>query len=141
VSYALAVVMSIVALTIVLRIDIENRQLMRGGRPLSGTPPDRDGRGHGRPRDSGLPWLAEMQSRGWTVSWLGTPAGMENKLVPPTGIPMDIVAFTGCAARGSATPSRFGRMLQAFGRCWHVIRRRRASAVLAWAATCASPAA
>lgn len=79
----------------------------------------------------GLAVAREMQSRGWTVSWLGTPAGMENKLVPPTGIPMDIVAFTGLRGKGVGHAVRgFGRMLQAFGRCWHVIRRRRASAVL-----------
>ena len=37
----------------------------------------------------GLAVAAEMQRRGWTVSWLGTEAGMENKLVPPSGLPMD----------------------------------------------------
>ena len=30
----------------------------------------------------GLAVAREMQSRGWGISWLGTPAGMENKLVP-----------------------------------------------------------
>ena len=34
----------------------------------------------------GLAVAREMQSRGWSVSWLGTPAGIENRLVPPSGI-------------------------------------------------------
>ena len=31
----------------------------------------------------GLAVAREMQQRSWTVSWLGTLHGMENKLVPP----------------------------------------------------------
>ena len=31
----------------------------------------------------GLAVAREMQQRGWSVSWLGTREGMENKLVPP----------------------------------------------------------
>jgi len=37
----------------------------------------------------GLAVAREMQQRGWSVSWLGTAHGMENKLVPPSGLPMD----------------------------------------------------
>ncbi len=43
----------------------------------------------------GLAVAREMQARGWTVSWLGTEGGMENRLVPPTGIPLDRLGFTG----------------------------------------------
>ena len=35
----------------------------------------------------GLAVAREMQSRGWSVSWLGTRAGMEDQLVPPGGSP------------------------------------------------------
>ena len=30
----------------------------------------------------GLAVAAEMQRRGWSVSWLGTQTGLENRLVP-----------------------------------------------------------
>ena len=43
----------------------------------------------------GLAVARELQSRGWSVSWLGTVQGMENRLVPPSGIPMDTLAFSG----------------------------------------------
>ena len=32
----------------------------------------------------GIAVAREVQRRGWTVSWLGTATGMENRLVPPT---------------------------------------------------------
>jgi UDP-N-acetylglucosamine--N-acetylmuramyl-(pentapeptide) pyrophosphoryl-undecaprenol N-acetylglucosamine transferase len=43
----------------------------------------------------GLAVAREMRARGWSVSWLGTPAGMENRLVPPSGIPIDTIGFAG----------------------------------------------
>ena len=47
------------------------------------------------------PAVAEkMRARGWSVSWLGTTHGMENRLVPPTGIPMDTVPFSGLRGKG-----------------------------------------
>lgn len=79
----------------------------------------------------GLAVAREMQSRGWTVSWLGTTTGMENTLVPPTGIPLDRIAFTGLRGKGPAHALGGGlRLLGAFGRCLQVLRARRASAVL-----------
>jgi UDP-N-acetylglucosamine--N-acetylmuramyl-(pentapeptide) pyrophosphoryl-undecaprenol N-acetylglucosamine transferase len=79
----------------------------------------------------GLAVAREMQSRGWTVSWLGTPEGMENKLVPPTGIPIDTIAFTGLRGKGLLHTLTGGmRLIGAFWSCLQVIRRRRASAVL-----------
>jgi UDP-N-acetylglucosamine--N-acetylmuramyl-(pentapeptide) pyrophosphoryl-undecaprenol N-acetylglucosamine transferase len=72
-----------------------------------------------------------MQSRGWSVSWLGTDTGMENTLVPPSGIPLDRIAFTGLRGKG-LRHALIGswRLLGAFGRCAALIRRRRASVVL-----------
>ena len=48
----------------------------------------------------GLAVAREMQSRGWSVSWLGTRTGMENKLVPPTQIPLDAIGFSGLRGKG-----------------------------------------
>ncbi|OYY63904.1 MAG: undecaprenyldiphospho-muramoylpentapeptide beta-N-acetylglucosaminyltransferase [Burkholderiales bacterium 28-67-8] len=79
----------------------------------------------------GLAVAAEVQRRGWTVSWLGTTTGMENKLVPPSGIEMDTVAFTGLRGKGLAhTLGGVVRLFAALGRCAQVIRRRRAQVVL-----------
>jgi UDP-N-acetylglucosamine--N-acetylmuramyl-(pentapeptide) pyrophosphoryl-undecaprenol N-acetylglucosamine transferase len=79
----------------------------------------------------GLAVAQEMQSRGWTVSWLGTSHGMENKLVPPTQIPLDTITFSGLRGKGWLHTLTGGlRLLLAFWRCLQIIRRRRASVVL-----------
>ena len=79
----------------------------------------------------GLAVAREMQSRGWGISWLGTPAGMENKLVPPSGIPIDTIAFSGLRGKGLLHTLTGGlRLLAAFWSCLAVIRQRRATAVL-----------
>ena len=79
----------------------------------------------------GLAVAREMQARGWTVSWLGTPAGMENRLVPPTGISIDTIAFSGLRGKGLVHTLTGGvRLLAAFWSCLKIIRQRRAAAVL-----------
>ena len=79
----------------------------------------------------GLAVAREVIARGWTVSWLGTRTGMENRLVPPSGIPMDTIDFAG--VRGKGVLGMFKGLLQlasAFGACRHILRTRNASAVL-----------
>jgi UDP-N-acetylglucosamine--N-acetylmuramyl-(pentapeptide) pyrophosphoryl-undecaprenol N-acetylglucosamine transferase len=79
----------------------------------------------------GLAVAREMESRGWTVSWLGTRSGMENRLVPPTGIALDTIAFDGLRGKNGWRTVRGGwRLLAAFWSCFAILRRRRASAVL-----------
>jgi UDP-N-acetylglucosamine--N-acetylmuramyl-(pentapeptide) pyrophosphoryl-undecaprenol N-acetylglucosamine transferase len=79
----------------------------------------------------GLAVAREMQSRGWSISWLGTPAGMENRLVPPSGIPIDTIAFSGLRGKGLLhTLTGAAQMIGAFWSCIRIIRQRRASAVL-----------
>ena len=79
----------------------------------------------------GLAVAHEMQSRGWSVSWLGTPAGMENKLVPPSGIPIDRIAFSGLRGKGLLHTVTGGfRLLGSFWSCLQIIRQRRTTAVL-----------
>ncbi|MFG6446991.1 undecaprenyldiphospho-muramoylpentapeptide beta-N-acetylglucosaminyltransferase [Roseateles sp. BYS180W] len=79
----------------------------------------------------GLAVAAEMQRRGWTVSWLGTEAGMENKLVPPSGLPLDRLAFAGLRGKGWRHTLKgllgFARALQ---QCHRVFHSRGADAVL-----------
>jgi UDP-N-acetylglucosamine--N-acetylmuramyl-(pentapeptide) pyrophosphoryl-undecaprenol N-acetylglucosamine transferase len=79
----------------------------------------------------GLAVASEMQHRGWTVSWLGTATGMENKLVPPSGIPLDTIGFTGLRGKGLLHGvSGAMKLLRAFGECMGILRRRGADAVL-----------
>ena len=79
----------------------------------------------------GLAVARELQARGWSVSWLGTPAGMENRLVPPSGIPIDTIGFSGLRGKGLAHTLTGGlRLVGAFWSCLRIIRRRRTSAVL-----------
>ena len=79
----------------------------------------------------GLAVAREMLARGWSVSWLGTPAGMENKLVPPSGIPIDTITFSGLRGKGLMHTLTGGfRLLGAFWSCLRIIRARRTTAVL-----------
>src|SRR4029079_7498283 len=48
----------------------------------------------------GLAVAAEMRRLGWTVSWLGTSSGLENRLVPAAGIALDRVSFSGMRGKG-----------------------------------------
>ena len=48
----------------------------------------------------GLAIAQTMIARGWEVSWLGTTHGMEQELVPKSGIAMDAIAFSGMRGKG-----------------------------------------
>ena len=79
----------------------------------------------------GLAVAREMQSRGWSVSWLGTRSGMENKLVPAAGITLDTIAFAGLRGKNLIDTLTGGlRLLKAFWDCLVILRRRGAHAVL-----------
>jgi UDP-N-acetylglucosamine--N-acetylmuramyl-(pentapeptide) pyrophosphoryl-undecaprenol N-acetylglucosamine transferase len=79
----------------------------------------------------GLAVAQEMQGRGWSVSWLGTTHGMENKLVPPAGLRLDTITFSGLRGKGLLHTLTGGlRLLKAFVDCFRILRARGASAVL-----------
>ncbi len=79
----------------------------------------------------GIAVAQEMQRRGWSVSWLGTTRGLESTLVPPTGIALDTIGFTGLRGKGAMGLLTGGlRLLKAFGECLAILRRRGADAVL-----------
>jgi UDP-N-acetylglucosamine--N-acetylmuramyl-(pentapeptide) pyrophosphoryl-undecaprenol N-acetylglucosamine transferase len=79
----------------------------------------------------GLAVAEEMARRGWSVSWVGTERGMENQLVPPTGIPLDRLAFSGLRGKGvmHAVKGLF-TLVQAFVQSRQVFVTRSADAVL-----------
>lgn len=79
----------------------------------------------------GLAVAREMQRRGWSVSWLGTTTGMENRLVPQSGIALDAIGFAGLRGKGLLGELTGGaRLLKAFWDCLRILRRRGADAVL-----------
>jgi UDP-N-acetylglucosamine--N-acetylmuramyl-(pentapeptide) pyrophosphoryl-undecaprenol N-acetylglucosamine transferase len=56
---------------------------------------------------------------------------MENKLVPPTAIPLDTIGFAGLRGKGLVQTMTGGlRLLKAFWDCLGILRRRSADAVL-----------
>jgi UDP-N-acetylglucosamine--N-acetylmuramyl-(pentapeptide) pyrophosphoryl-undecaprenol N-acetylglucosamine transferase len=79
----------------------------------------------------GLAVAAEMERRGWSVSWLGTRTGLENRLVPQAGIVLDRISFNGMRGKGGLGNALGAlRLLIAFRTCARIIRRRRVDAVL-----------
>ena len=51
----------------------------------------------------GLAVAEALRERGWSVSWLGTRAGMERQLVEPRGIAFDAIDFSGLRGKGART--------------------------------------
>ncbi|NUZ08926.1 undecaprenyldiphospho-muramoylpentapeptide beta-N-acetylglucosaminyltransferase [Piscinibacter koreensis] len=89
----------------------------------------------------GLAVAAEMIGRGWHVSWLGTPGGIENRLVPARDIALDRVAFSGLRGKGLLhTLGGALRLAGAFWTCARILGRRRADAVLAMGGYLSFPA-
>ena len=79
----------------------------------------------------GLAVAKEMQSRGWTVSWLGTREGMENRMVPAAGIALDAIGFSGLRGKGLVHTLTGGlRLLKAFWECLGLLKKRGADVVL-----------
>ncbi|HUP31144.1 MAG TPA: undecaprenyldiphospho-muramoylpentapeptide beta-N-acetylglucosaminyltransferase [Usitatibacter sp.] len=88
----------------------------------------------------GLAIARELQSRGWSIHWMGTPAGMENKLVAQAGYPLSQVNMTGVRGKGAMAwlvlPMR---ILAAFWQAFRAIRRIRPDVVLSMGGYVAFP--
>ncbi len=79
----------------------------------------------------GLAIAASMRARGWQVSWLGTEHGMEGKLVPPHGIDMDRINFTGLRGKGWRHSMRgVLKLIAAFVACWRIMGYRKPDVAL-----------
>jgi UDP-N-acetylglucosamine--N-acetylmuramyl-(pentapeptide) pyrophosphoryl-undecaprenol N-acetylglucosamine transferase len=64
----------------------------------------------------GLAIARELAARGWRVPWMGTPRGMENRLVAEAGYPMVAVNMAG--VRGKGVMSWVTLPLRLIGACW-----------------------
>lgn len=68
----------------------------------------------------GLAVALALRERGWRVHWLGAPHSMESRLVPPKGIPVETVDFSGVRGKGLRTLLLAPlRLLRA---CWQSLR-------------------
>lgn len=68
----------------------------------------------------GLAVAEQVRRAGWRVVWLGSPTGMESRLVPTRGIPMAPVQFSGLRGKGLAAKLLLPfRLLRA---CWQSAR-------------------
>ena len=74
----------------------------------------------------GLAVAEALLARGWSVSWLGTRAGMERQLVEPRGIAFDAIDFSGLRGKGVKTLLLGGfYLLRALWQSRAVIRARK----------------
>jgi UDP-N-acetylglucosamine--N-acetylmuramyl-(pentapeptide) pyrophosphoryl-undecaprenol N-acetylglucosamine transferase len=89
----------------------------------------------------GLAVAEALRSRGWTVSWLGTRAGMERSLVEPRGIAFDAIDFSSLRGKGIGTLLLGGlRLLRAIWQSRAVMRGRRPAVVFSTGGYVAVPA-
>ncbi|CAN5677467.1 undecaprenyldiphospho-muramoylpentapeptide beta-N-acetylglucosaminyltransferase [soil metagenome] len=79
----------------------------------------------------GLAVAEALRERGWQVHWLGAPASMESRIVPPRGFAFETIDFSGVRGKGIKTLLRLPlRLLNAFAQSVQVIRRVKPDVVL-----------
>jgi UDP-N-acetylglucosamine--N-acetylmuramyl-(pentapeptide) pyrophosphoryl-undecaprenol N-acetylglucosamine transferase len=89
----------------------------------------------------GLAVAGELQRRGWSVSWLGTAAGMERSLVEPRGIAFKAIDFSGLRGKGLKTLALGGfLLLRAMWQSRRIIRADQPDAVFSTGGYVAVPA-
>jgi UDP-N-acetylglucosamine--N-acetylmuramyl-(pentapeptide) pyrophosphoryl-undecaprenol N-acetylglucosamine transferase len=88
----------------------------------------------------GLAIAAVLVQRGWAIVWLGTPAGMEHKLVGKAGYPIEVVQMSGVRSKGMVAWALLPLvLLRAFWQSLRVIRRVRPDVVISMGGYIAFP--
>lgn len=88
----------------------------------------------------GLAIARDLVERGWKVHWMGTPAGMENKLVAEAGYPLTQVRVSGVRGKGLlAWATLPAKLLVAFWQAMRTIRRVKPDVVLSMGGYVAFP--
>ena len=59
----------------------------------------------------------QLQALGWPVAWLGTRAGLEARVVPPTGIPVHWISVRGLRGKGG-----FRQLMAPFMLLWALLQ-------------------
>jgi UDP-N-acetylglucosamine--N-acetylmuramyl-(pentapeptide) pyrophosphoryl-undecaprenol N-acetylglucosamine transferase len=81
-----------------------------------------------------------LQQRGAEVSWLGTPNGLENRLVPPAGLPLARIGIAGLRGKGLIGWLQAPyRVLKAMFQARRIFRRQRPGCVLSMGGYVAGP--
>lgn len=79
----------------------------------------------------GLAVALALRERGWRVAWLGNPDAMEGRLVPPQGIELSPLRFSGVRGKGLKTLLRLPFSLgSACAQAWRHFSTRRPDVVL-----------
>lgn len=88
----------------------------------------------------GLAIAGVLAQRGWAIVWLGTPAGMEHKLVGNAGYPIEVVNMSGVRSKGIVTWLALPLvLLRAFWQALLVIRRVKPDVVVSMGGYIAFP--
>ena len=88
----------------------------------------------------GLAIAGVLVQRGWAIVWLGTPAGMEHKLVGNAGYPIEVVNMSGVRSKGIITWFALPFvLLRAFWQSLLVIRRVKPDVVVSMGGYIAFP--
>jgi len=88
----------------------------------------------------GLAIAKELGARGWKVHWMGTPTGMENRIVAEAGHPLSQVQMSGVRGKGIAAWLFLPlTILRAFWQAWRVLARVRPDVVLSMGGYVAFP--
>jgi len=81
-----------------------------------------------------------LRSRGWRITWLGTAVGIEAKLVPARGIPLETLAMAGVRGKGVMRLALLPlQLLRAFWQALRIVRRVRPAVVLGMGGYAAFP--
>jgi UDP-N-acetylglucosamine--N-acetylmuramyl-(pentapeptide) pyrophosphoryl-undecaprenol N-acetylglucosamine transferase len=89
----------------------------------------------------GLAVAEALRARGWTVSWLGTRAGMERRLVEAQGLAFDAIDFSGLRGKGLKTLMLGGfHLLRALWQSRAALQARRPTLVFSTGGYVAVPA-
>jgi UDP-N-acetylglucosamine--N-acetylmuramyl-(pentapeptide) pyrophosphoryl-undecaprenol N-acetylglucosamine transferase len=81
-----------------------------------------------------------LKAQGWTVTWLGTEKGLENRVVPANGLELDYLSVAGL--RGKGLLSKVKSVLLLFKACLQALkhlRRRKPDVVLGMGGFVAGP--
>lgn len=93
--------------------------------------------GHVFPALAVAEWLIEQ---GWQVSWLGTPKGLESRVVPERGIELDTLSVAGVRGKGLVSKlTALGKLLVSCWQALRILRRRKPDVVLGMGGYVAGP--
>jgi UDP-N-acetylglucosamine--N-acetylmuramyl-(pentapeptide) pyrophosphoryl-undecaprenol N-acetylglucosamine transferase len=88
----------------------------------------------------GLAVASVLRARGVEVTWLGTPAGLENRLVPAADLELERITITGLRGRGIAGwLAAPWRVIKAMFQARSLIRKQRPDCVLSMGGYVAGP--